>query len=376
MIRSLWTRSLWTRSIWTGGTLARYIFWRFARMIIFAFAGVFVLIYLIDLVELLRRAGDVQGGSPTFLAWLSLLRVPAVAEQILPFAVLFGAMMAFLSLTRRLELVVARAAGVSVWQFLTPPVLVALILGVISVTLYNPMSAAFKARADTIETQLFGNAAPAVANTSLWIRQKSIDGQAIVRAERSSDQGSTLGAVSAYVYDKDGRFLERVEAASARLRLGYWEMQTVRVVAMGEEPRVNETYLLATNLTPEQVTQSFAAPDTVPFWQLARIRDQTEKAGLDATGYRLRYQTLLARPLLFVAMVLIAASFSLRFFRTGGVAKMVSGGVVAGFLLYVVTKLIADLGSAGLVSAAVAAWFPAVAGCMVSMLVLLNQEDG
>ena len=182
--------------------------------------------------------------------------------------------------------------------------------------------------------------------------------------------------VSAFIVDKQGRFHERVEAATATLQLGQWELRTVRIVAVGEEPRGADTYLLATNLTAEQVTQSFASPDAVPFWDLARLRDQTEKAGLDATGYRLRYQMLLARPLLFVAMVLVAASFSLRFFRMGGVAKMVSGGAAAGFLLYVVTKLIADLGGAGLVSAATAAWFPAVAGCMVSVLVLLNQEDG
>jgi lipopolysaccharide export system permease protein len=50
--------------------------------------------------------------------------------------------------------------------------------------------------------------------------------------------------------------------------------------------------------------------------------------------------------------------------------------VAAGFLLYVVTKLIADLGSAGLISSVTAAWFPAVAGSIVSSLVLLNQEDG
>lgn len=357
------------------GTLARYMYWRFARAILLSFAGVLTLIYLIDVVELLRRAGDAKGGSTSFLAFLSLLRVPAVAEQILPFAVLFGSMIAFLGLSRKLELVVARAAGVSVWQFLMPPVLVALVLGLVTVTLYNPLSAAFKHRADGLETKLFGNAAGA-ASTSLWIRQKSVDGQAVIRAESSSEQGSQLGAVSAFVFDRSGRFQERVEAASARLRAGFWQMQDVRIVAVGEEPRVSESYLLATNLTPEQVTQSFAAPDTVSFWQLARIRDQTEKAGLDATGYRLRYQTLLARPLLFVAMVLVAASFSLRFFRIGGVAKMVSGGVAAGFLLYVVTKLVADLGSAGLVSAVTAAWFPAFAGCIVSSLVLLNQEDG
>ena len=358
------------------GTLGRYLFWRFLRTILLAFAGVFVLIYLIDLVELLRRIGDVAGISASFIAFLSLLRIPALAEQILPFAVLFGAMIAFLNLSRRLELVVARAAGVSAWQFLTPPILAALLIGVVSVTLYNPLSAAFKARADAIEAEIFNKLADATASTSLWIRQKSVDGQAIIRAERSSDSGATLRGVSAFVFDQQGRFHERVEAATGTLSPGHWEMHAVRIVAAGEEPRSADTYLLATNLTAEQVKQSFASPDAVPFWELASLRDQTEKAGLDATGYRLRYQTLLARPLLFVAMVLVAASVSLRFFRMGGIARMVSGGAGAGFLLYVVTKLIADLGGAGLVSAATAAWFPALAGCMVSVLVLLNQEDG
>ena len=89
-----------------------------------------------------------------------------------------------------------------------------------------------------------------------------------------------------------------------------------------------------------------------------------------------KYQVLLARPLLLVAMVLIAASFSLRFFRMGGVARMVSGGVGAGFVLYVVTKLVTDLGGAGILSAQLAAWVPAMMGSLLSALVLLHLEDG
>jgi lipopolysaccharide export system permease protein len=75
-------------------------------------------------------------------------------------------------------------------------------------------------------------------------------------------------------------------------------------------------------------------------------------------------------------MVLVAASFSLRFFRMGGVAKTVSYGVGAGFVLYIATKVLSDLGSASLISPAVAAWSPAVVGAMLGALVLLYQEDG
>ena len=359
-----------------GSTLGRYLSLRFLSTVAAVFGTMFTLIYLIDVVELLRRASDARNASAGILAFLSLLRVPAVAEQMLPFAVLFGAMFAFLNLTRRLELVVARAAGVSVWQFLAPPLLVALALGVFAVVVYNPLSAVFKQRADRLETRIFGQAGSQALSGTLWIRQKSLDGQAVIRAERASDGGTVLSGVVAYVYDTDGSFMERVEADRATLSPGVWTLERARVVAPNTEPVDNKVYLLASNLTPEQVTQSFVAPESVPFWTLPTVRDRTEAAGLDGTAYNLQYQKLLARPLLFLAMVLVAASFSLRFFRFGGVAKMVAGGVASGFVLYVATKLVGDLGGAGLLSTPVAAWSPAVMGSMLGSLALLHQEDG
>ena len=141
------------------GTLGRYFALRFFKTISAVFVGVFALIYAIDLVETLRRSGDTPGAVAPLMAWLSLLHTPIVAEQALPFAVLFGAMIAFLNLSRKLELVVARSAGVSVWQFIAPPVFVAAAIGVGVASLYNPVSTAMKRQADRIEAKLFGAAA-------------------------------------------------------------------------------------------------------------------------------------------------------------------------------------------------------------------------
>lgn len=358
-----------------GWTLTRYFSFAFARTVLAVFGAMFLLIYLLDFVELLRRAGDAREASAALMAFLSLLRVPAVAEQVLPFAVLFGGMFAFITLTRRLELVVARASGMSVWQFLLPALAIAVLFGCIATAAYNPLSAVFKERADRIEARVFGGSSANAAKV-VWLRQKSIDGDAILRAERAEDDGITLTGVTAFVFEPDGSFLERVNARSAQLQPGFWRFDDARVLSANDEPRDDRTYLLATNLTADQVTQSLLAPDNVPFWSLPAVGEKTRQAGLDATGYRLRFQTLLARPLLLVAMVLIAATFSLRFFRFGGVARMVSGGVAAGFMLYVATKLTGDLGGAGILGAAVAAWSPAVVGSMLATLVLLHQEDG
>jgi lipopolysaccharide export system permease protein len=357
-----------------GRTLGRYLSARFVKTVLAVFLSIVSLVYLVDFIEMLRRAINVPEASARTIAGLSLLRIPAVAEQILPFAVLFGAMAAFVNLTRRLELVVARASGISVWQFMFPPLLITFLAGVVSVTVFNPVSAEMKMRAEHLEARLFGTGSN--PDKSVWFRQRSVDGQALIKAAQASDAGAKLSGVTVYVYDPQGHFVERIEAQRATLLPGAWKLESGKVITALEEPQPFDINMLATDLTQDEVMRGFSSAESVPFWQLPKVRDETESAGLDATSYSLQYQTLLARPLLLVAMVLIAAAFSLRFFRFGGITRMVSSGVGAGFVLYVATKVVANLGGTGLISPPVAAWSPALVGSLLGALALLHLEDG
>ncbi len=357
-----------------GRTLSFYLAGRFARTVAAAFMVVFVLIYSVDLVELLRRSGNSQHATGILMAGLSFLRTPTIAEQALPFAVLFGSMIAFLNLSRKMELVVARAAGLSVWQILTPPLVVIVGIGILSVVAYNPASTWMKEKADQIESSVFGG--PALGSIGLWIRQKGVDGQSVFRANGRSGDGLEFRGIQVFNFDDKGNFVERVEAATAELHDGYWVLHDAVLVTPGFEALPVSTYLLATNLDRREVAQAFVAPETVSFWRLPELASQTARAGLDPTAYLLKYQELLARPLMLGSMVLVAACFSLRFFRMGGVEYMISGGVVAGFVLYVATKVVSDLGGAGFVSTPVAGWSPGVVGCLFGVYVLLQQEDG
>ena len=298
-----------------GRTLSFYLAGRFARTVIAAFMVVFVLIYAVDLVELLRRSGDSKHATGILMAGLSFLRTPTVAEQALPFAVLFGSMIAFLNLSRKMELVVARAAGVSVWQFLTPPLVVMVLIGVFSVVAYNPASTWMKQKSDEIESKVFGGLA--LDSIGLWIRQKSVDGQAVIRAASRSAGGGEFNGIEVFNFDEKGNFVERLEAASGELRDGYWVLHNVVVVTPGFEASTAPTYLLATNLDRSEVAQAFVAPETVSFWRLPGLAEETARAGLDPTAYLLKYEELLARPLMLASMVLVAACFSLRFLPNG-----------------------------------------------------------
>lgn len=361
-----------------GRTLSVYLGLRYLKALAAVFCGVMALIMVIDFVELIRRAADIENVSLGTLLSIALLRAPVFGEQILSFAVLFGAMICFLNLSRRSELVIARSAGLSAWQFLFPALALSLVLGLSFMTLYNPLAAKMKDRADAIEAKVFGKQTRLIAQKGgqVWFRQKSVDGDAIFRAETASEQGTLLSTVTVYAFDGTGMLLERIEAQSAKLQSGTWEFTQARVFTLHLEPQNFETYVIPTNLTEQQVQESLTAPDTVGFWSLPALIERTERAGLEASRYRMQYHTLMARPLLLIAMILIAASVSLSVFRFGGVPRMILSGIAAGFVLYVLTKMAGDLGDAGIVAPPVAAWTPALLGTMLGAVVLLFREDG
>jgi lipopolysaccharide export system permease protein len=360
------------------GTLSRYFGMRFLTTLVAVLLGVFLLVVLLDYVEQMRRMSDVPNVSALLVAKSSLYRVPQITERILPFCVLIGAMSCYLGLSRRLELVVSRAAGVSAWQFTAPAIVVALGVGIIATTIYNPIAATLQEKSKRLEAEMSGNTAQGLQATvnGFWVTQRSDSGSSIINAASSREQGILLSSVTAFVFDQGNHFIERVEANSAALEAGHWRLDGARVYAPGSPPAERDSYLLTTNLTTAQVRETFSTPETVPFWQLPYFIDMAERAGLTAAGYRLQYQKLLARPFMLAAMVLLAAAFSLRFFRMGGVQKMVLGGVASGFLLYVVSKLTDDLSTAELIPPMVAAWLPAVLGGMTGVVALLYLEDG
>jgi len=359
-------------------TLGRYFAGRFVISALGVFASIFVLLVLVDYIEMVRKTSGLVSAPPIMVAETSLFRVPQLLEKMMPFCVLIGAMTCYLALSRRLELVVARAAGVSAWQFIAPALAAAMVMGVLATVAYNPMSANLRELSKQMEAQLFGGApGGGVQDASgFWINQINADGQVIINAARSERQGARLTGLTLFRFDTNNVFKERIEAREATLEDGYWLFKGARRYSLDAPPVDQDSFKLPTSLTPAQVRNSFSTPETVSFWQLPEYIRSSESSGFATAGYRLQYHKLLAQPFLLAAMVMLAASVSLRFFRFGGVQKMVLSGVGAGFLLYVLSKVTEDLSKAELMHPIVAAWLPVVVGGLTGFLALLYQEDG
>ena len=359
-------------------TIGRYFAGRFLVAAIGVFLSIFMLLVLVDYIEMVRRTSGLTSVSALTVALTSLYRVPQLLEKMMPFCILIGAMTCYLALSRRLELVVARAAGVSAWQFISPALFAALVLGALATVAYNPLSANLREESKRMEAKMFGDTPGGGVQDAngFWINQVNSEGQAIINAARSEQQGVRLTGLSVFRFAPDFSFQERIEAREATLEPGRWLFKGVRRYTLDSQAVEQDSMYLATSLTPLQVRNSFSTPETVSFWQLPSYIKSSESSGFATAGYRLQYHKLIAQPFLLVAMVMLAASVSLRFFRMGGVQKMVLSGVGAGFLLYVLSKVTEDLSKAELMHPIAAAWLPVTVGGLTGFLALLYLEDG
>ena len=365
-------------------TLSTYIARQFTQAVLTMLASLSLLVMLFDFIELLRRAATRPEVGFGLVTSIALLRLPYWLLQILPFAVLLGGILAFWRLTRSSELIVARAAGISAWQFLASPVGCALGLGLLATVAVSPLSSALYSRAESMDNLFIRQTGGpmALAGGQLWLRQadKQFDGEGIAmlhaRKVKLARKVVTAREVSVFRLDGHDRLLSRIEADDAVLQHGAWHMTGARTIKPDHLPENVGKLDLPTDLTAHRMQESFQSPDTLSVWALPGFIGLLDSAGFSAVRHRLHFQALLALPMLCGTMALVAAGFSMRPVRRGGVARMILSGVAAGFALFTVSKVAEEFGQSGALPAALAAWAPAGAGLMLAVSLLLHLEDG
>ncbi len=369
-------------------TLTLYVARRFLAAALLMLVALTLLVSMFDFIELLRRAATRPDATFGLVASIAALRMPFVATQIMPFAILLGGIMAFWRLARSSELIVARAAGISAWGFLSGPVVVAILFGMVAVAAVSPISSAMLSRAERLDASFLraGGGVTALAGGRLWLRQgdRGLEpgGVAIVSGRPArllaTDRAEfTLTDVSVWRLSAGDRVLARIEAPRARLQPAAWLLEDAITFLPGErQGRPASSLALPTDLTPDRIEDSFASPDTLSFWALPGFIAVLEQAGFSALRHRLQYQSMLSTPVLAMAMALLAAGFSMRHSRRGGVGRMIGAGVAAGFALFMLDRITGEFGESGALPVAIAAWVPAATGLLAALALLVYQEDG
>lgn len=343
------------------------------------------IVYIFEIVELMRRTANTEGVTTRVILIMAALKLPYTGAVILPFGILFSAIYTCWKLNRTHELVVIRAAGMSVWQFLNPMLVAAVLIGIASTSVVNPAASIMLAKYQQMQrVHLHTNDSLfTVSASGIWLRQPVTGGYALIHAG-SLDKHALLAAEGAqwrltdvlvYFFGNDDTFQRRIDSPEAFLKDGFWEVRNALVSDRSGASHADVSDI-PTELTARKIEESFSDPDTISFWNIPeyiRIMDET---GFPSVRLAIHFHALLAQPLLFAAMILLAATFSLRPPRFGGTGVLIALGVGAGFFIFFMESMLGAFGISQKIPPFLAAWTPAAVSLLLGLAALLHLEDG
>lgn len=377
------------------GRIQRYIFRECVTSLVLTLGVILLAIVLVDVVEQMRTIGDRTQISILTAFSLTMMKTPGLILETLPFAMLVGSILTYSQLSRRSEIPAIRAVGVSAWRFLGPAMLLAVLVGVLMVTVLDPLATRLNGEFEATRARLLGNTTP--TNSGVWLSQGDLQAgaenetpsalpttnqQAIIHGRRVINRGQALENVTFWYFrpgaggPSDREFTHRIDAKRAELTPGFWQLTGVVENRLGGEIQRTDSLALPTNLSSDTLLSRFASSKTIPFWELPSFIQSGKAAGMEIGDYVLKYHTLLATPVFMLAMSLIGAVVCLRLARSGGLSRLVGAGALAGFILYFTNRLASGMSASGATPPEAAAWCPPLFALFAVLTLLAHAEDG
>lgn len=336
------------------------------------------LVFILEIVEMSRKLGAKVGIEEGVGFKMVLLKMPDMILQIVPFIILLGTLTCFSKLTKNQELTAIRACGLPARQFLIPPVIVCLAIGLFNITAFNPFAATMLKQYEHIHNEIFpGSTQGLVTNGGqIWLKQIEENKDILIYAQNVKSQGHKLEQATLFLFDRQGNFETRLDAKKMILKENKWILTDIVKIEPGKPSKKQSVYILPTTLKPEMIQNSFTSPNTLSIWEMSKFIKLLKDTGFPSQKHELYWHKLLASPALILAMFLLAAPFALHFSRSRSTGSILLLGLGFGFMFYFFTNLVSTQGLSGAINLAVAAWLPtAIAGFLGLSFFLHFREE-
>jgi len=322
--------------------ITRYVALQVTAAILLVLA---VLMGLDLVIGVLDQSGDMAGKYTVGpAAYYTLLSLPSHLAQLLPFAVLIGCLAGLGSLASTSELVVIRAAGVSVarilWMALRPALLVTL-FGLIVAEFIAPKSQQI---AQSYRAMLLQKKDISVSEYGLWHRE----GNSFLHFNAVQPNGELFG-VSMFTLDANRHLQQALFAQRAIYQGDHWVFEDVRTTHFLDDHLEASNAPSArweTQLSPQLLNILVLNPVDLSISGLWQYVGFLKKQGSETGQYELALWNKLLQPLAIISLVLVAASIIFGPLRQSSMGARVFTGLLIGIVFRISQDM---LGPASLV---------------------------
>lgn len=361
------------------------------------FSAFLLLGFVINLTESTKKYQDLSLNFLDFL-FLSMLKTPKFVDDISLPIILLATMALFINLSARSEITAMRNIGLSFFGILKPIIITSIIISIAWITLFYSLVVKSNNLLNTTELRILnrkddnGVKDSNFKDKAIWLKQSNQEfenGEIIIRISKIANNlvdndainGSNIynfSQLSLWFFDNNATFYKKIDAKFAKFDNNSWHLNNI---VINDSNLINKQFdkiTINSNLTidfiDKTIKNSLQEVSFFDLFTLPKIIKQIENSGFSSLKFKAKYHHLLTRPLLFVAMVIMAMFFAGNHYRSPRNAIKIFCGILSGLCFYIIDILFLSLSSFKIVSIFAGTWVVAVICFTMAILLTFYKE--
>ena len=293
---------------------------------------------------------------------LSALFVPSLLYNMFPFVILISGIWFFLKIKKTDEIIALKVSGISNFSIIIIPSIVSIILGILFITSFNPITSILVKKYENIKGsyETDQDYLAAITVNGIWIREKDLNKNNIIRSSNLNKEN--LIRVTIYEFDKENNFIKRIEARSANISSFNWVLKDATIIdADGNNLSSNISRLSYISMYDiKKIKSLYSNLDTISFWNLKNEIQLLEARGYSTREMEAKFQRSFAFPFFLLSMVLLSGVFTLGMTFKENNWSYVFIAIITSVFIFYFNDFSAALGKTEKLPIVISVWMPII----------------
>ena len=320
-----------------------YLFTLASKYILINLIIITILVLFLNLLEISRilEKDDTRLG---FFLLLSLLKLPTIISEIIPFVVILSIAFLFKNLITNNELISIRNMGFSILDIFKPIAIAIFLFGLFILLFINPLAANFENNFNNLTSIKYPNMySIKFINEGMWIKNISEDNNKNY-INISKINLDNMNAEEIKILNINNKFNKIIIAEKGEIIDKIFKLQNVSILNINNDKFEKvEFYNLILNFDKSNIIDSILNFKFIPFYKYKKHVNNLKKFNLHSSEVSLYYLSEILKPIFLVIIGFTVMGFSGKFKRNENFFKVLFISILIGFLIFLLKEIVTAL---------------------------------
>ena len=320
-----------------------YLFTLASKYILINLIIITIFVLFLNLLEI-SRILEKENTTLGFFLLLSLLKLPTIISEIIPFVVILSIAFLFKNLITNNELISIRNMGFSILDIFKPIAIAIFLFGLFILLFINPLAANFENNFNNLTSKKYPNMySIKFINEGMWIKNISEDNNKNY-INISKINLDNMNAEEIKILNINNKFNKIIIAEKGEIIDKIFKLQNVSIFNINNDKFEKvEFYNLILNFDKSNIIDSILNFKFIPFYKYKKHVNNLKKFNLHSSEVSLYYLSEILKPIFLVIIGFTVMGFSGKFKRNESFFKVLFISILIGFLIFLLKEIVTTL---------------------------------